>query len=258
MLGSSIRIGSHNNKLLNNIITNKDYCFIELNDTKTTKYLTSFICIRMGNTLIFKDINKSLNENILSNTKLLEIIKLIASILISESKKSSYPIANVITSKTSLFNDDYKTINIQITENNDYLNNVIDSSNCLILATNSPNDSISINTSNEEIPTYLPARREIRKINNKKILLKYINRVAGIKQILEGVDYRLLKEKNIESEVLFALINDEWYIYVDENYNIYSDCIELDERAKNEFLEELSKVDTIVNNLKEDEEKWIA
>ena len=45
---------------------------------------------------------------------------------------------------------------------------------------------------------------------------------------------------------------------VDENYNIYSDCIELDERAKNEFLEELSKVETIVNNLKEDEEKWIA
>ena len=257
--GTCLRIGGQGENLFHNAITNKDCCHIKFEDSITGEYLSGITCFRIGNTLLFNEAREILNKDILSEADFIKAIRTIARTLIANSKKSSYPIENVIISKTGLLRNYPKSVDLNIGENGETINRIynnINPSNCIVLATSSPNEFAPLNFNNEGLPSYLPARRIPKQVTEKEKLMSYVNRIESVKDLLNGVDYRLLKGKVIKQDLYYALVNDEWYIYIDTEGNIFSNCIEADERAVKEYREELQKVEEKVEEMKEGADKW--
>ena len=77
-----------------------------------------------------------------------------------------------------------------------------------------------------------------------------INRIIAIKQLLDGVPYEAVSRIEFPNGILYGVVSDDWYIYVDRNKNIKYDCLNVDPHAK----EELSKYTIIVEELLQNNE----
>ena len=52
--------------------------------------------------------------------------------------------------------------------------------------------------------------------------------------------------------LIYAIVSEDWYIYVDENGNIIKDFIDIDPRAKEELAQALLEVENKLSNIQEE------
>lgn len=170
------------------------------------------------------------------------------------SKNSSCPIENVVIARQYAMND------VDLKEENLYVPNIKEglgdnfhsdvSSFCVVLATTAINDKfIPVNLDNSKIEMYKPAREVVEEITDPQKAENLINRVRLIKNKLETDTYEYM---NIipNSDIIYCMANQDWYLYVDSNLDIYGEYIDLDERAIVEYNNAKIKLEKLVEEEK--------
>ena len=256
--GACMRLGGVGENLFYYALKNKNGFHIKFSDPKTGNYISRITGFRRGNTVFLNELRLSGNTNY-SNKELIIALRKYANNLIELSKDSSFPIENVIASnKEALRNEPTIDLHIDdINENSDFVYNDINPNSCVVLATTAKEQSFApLNFDQNNLPIYQPIRREKRIIKTKKELSEYVNRIESVKAILNGVDYRTLSYFYHNDDFIYAIANDEWYIYVDIDGVVHKNCLSTDKRAQEEFVRELEKVENKEYDTKEEDEKW--
>jgi hypothetical protein len=250
--GACMRIGGVGESLFQFAIANPNGFHIGFEDANNGKYISRVTGFRNGNTVFLNELRNSCDPDAYTDEEIIEACKKAGEQLIELSKDSTCPIENVVVHRA------YATTNMK--ERNTQLNvkNIkeglpsfyTDVNSCpIILATTAKNGKFTpVDLKNDLVPSYLPARenpgiyKEEAQANNK------INRVASIKRLLDGENYEYIAPLEFENGLIYAILSDDWYIYVDEHGNIHKDCIDIDPRAKEELAEYLIKLETELNN----------
>ncbi len=75
-----------------------------------------------------------------------------------------------------------------------------------------------------------------------------INRVVAMHQILRGIPYEEISRLEFQKGLLYGIVSDDWYIYVDRNKEITYNCLNVDERAKEELAKYVLVVEELLQN----------
>ena len=64
-----------------------------------------------------------------------------------------------------------------------------------------------------------------------------INKVHTIKQLIDGknVEDDEIDVLDFKDGISFCITNDEWYLFLNNNSELFGECIDIDKRAKEEF-----------------------
>ena len=100
---------------------------------------------------------------------------------------------------------------------------------------------------------YLPAREVVEQITDAKIASQRINRVNLVKKCLENeyIDNEYIIPLY---DVVYCLANQDWYIYIDSEYNIHEQLIVYDKRALIEFAQAKMKIESLISETKNQNE----
>lgn len=246
--GACMRIGGVGETLFQFAINNPNGFHIRFEDPETGKYISRVTGFRNGNTVFLNELRHSCDYDNYSDDNIIEACTKAAEMLIKLSKNSSCPIDNVVvhrayaTTKMSKKNVRLNVKNVKEGLPHFYtdVNN-----NAIVLATTSQNaDFVPVNTDKSNVPEYLPARETPIIYTNLAKASNKIIRIASIKRMLDGENYEFIEPLEFENGLTYAIVNDDWYIYIDEHGNIYKDCITIDPRAKEELAEYLIKLET--------------
>lgn len=253
--GACMRIGGEGEDLYNFCLDNPNGFHIRFADPKTGKYISRVSGFRNGNTLFLNQLRKSCEPNLFPNSDLIKICQKVARLLIEKSKNSTCPIENVVISKMeALKNTDMKEVDLGVNNIKEGLPGKIYSdikTSAVVLATTSnETDFVPINFDKSNIEIYLPSRDSILRTNDKKQAYDYINRIHFIKAKLDGEMYQYLKPLEI-NELIYCISNQDWYIYVTEDLLIHEEIIDIDSRAKIEYLEAKKEIEKFINLKKE-------
>ena len=127
----------------------------------------------------------------------------------------------------------------------------------IVLATSSKNkELVPIKFDKTKVPIYKTCRAKPQIIMNMKESINKINRVASIKTLIEyGFEkYENLGQILFDNGIICSIVSDDWYIYVDNDKDIYYDYINIDERAKSELEQYLEMIDELINKIDEKKE----
>lgn len=248
--GACMRIGGAGETLFNFCLENENGFHIVFEDPETHEYISRVSGFRNGNSVFLNQLRESLNEDKYSNQDLINFSKVIAKKLIEYSSDSSYRIDNVfITKDYALKKSRENLIELNTDDIKEGLPKFYSDINkkAVVLATTDKIDEYApINFSKLNIPKYKPLRAKIREIEGPTSLT-YINRVVGIKELLKNIPIEELSEPII-NDIKYAYVSDDWYVYINEKGEIYSDYIDIDSRAKIELDE---YTDLLKNKFKE-------
>ena len=245
--GACMRIGGAGESLFNFCILDPNGFHIRFEDPETHKYISRVSGFRNGNTVFLNELRNSCIEDKYTDFDVVQICKIVAQQLIEKSKKSACPIENVVISDEYAM-EDFKddVIPFNITSNKVGLPEFysdIKTSGIVLATTAQDTPLVPINFDKSKVPVYRPVRSKKREMEKGNKLISAINRVASVISIIEGNDYEDLDALvTSESDIIYGVVNDDWYIYVDSNNNIYGDYIEIDPRCKQEFEQELEAV----------------
>lgn len=249
--GACMRIGGVGESLFYFCLKNQNGFHIRFEDPKTGKYISRVSGFRNGNTVFLNELRYSCDQELYSNADVVAACRKAAELLIEQSKHSSTPIDNVVIHRA------YATSNIpdkdvvldktNIKEGIPHFYSDVDN-NVIVLATNAKDkDFVPLNFDKSKIPSYLPARNQPLISNDIQAVTSQIIRVDTIKRILNGENYEYISPLEFKNGLTYAIVNDDWYIYIDEEGIIHSDVIDRDPRAKEELAEYLIKLETELN-----------
>ena len=248
-LGSCMRIAGVGETLYDFIFENG--FTIEFINPKTSDYISSISGFRgieeNKNTVFFNESRHSLFKEQCSNLELIEIYKKVAQLLIEKSRESKCPIDNVVIPRTRIMEeveDDRITLDIKNVKKGlpDFYTDVTPLVH--VLATTSPTEKFVETTDNtNEIPTYTPARELVVEGNDKKIIEK-INRIHIINKIFNNENFRYTTP--ITTKIIYGIVGEDWYVFIDENKQIESEMINRDIRAQEEFKNALELINNYI------------
>lgn len=246
--GACMRIGGVGDTLFNFAINNPNGFHIRFEDPDTGKYISRVTGFRNGNTVFLNELRNSCDPSLYTDEQVIEACKIAAEMLIELSKDSTCPIENVVVHRA------YATTGME--EKNVQLNvrNIKEglpafytdvNSNTIVLATTAKTGKFTlVNLDKTKVPEYPPAR-EIPKVYKESTKATgKITRVASIKKLLNGENYEYISPIEFENGLIYAIVSEDWYIYVDELGQIHQDCIDIDPRAKEELAEYMIKLET--------------
>ena len=249
--GSCMRIGGAGDTLFDFVLSDKNGFHIRFENPDTGEFISRVSGFRNGNTVFLNELRCSCNPEEYSNQDIVNFCKETANMLVNQSSESECPIENVV------LHNDYATKNLSLKE--EYLN--IDDNRtglknfycdikdkAIILAsTEIPFAKVNFDKSN--VPNYLPAREACYKSTDSKKLRIIINRVHAIKYALKGINYEYIAPIDFKKEIQYGIANQDFYIFIDVDGNIYEEIIDIDQRA----LLELEEARKIIYDIKKQE-----
>ena len=264
--GACMRVGGAGEGLFLKCLTDKNWFHIRFEDPNTHEYISRVSGFRNGNTVYLNQLRDSSDDSKYSNSDLQEFITIYAKTLIEDTKNSKYPIENVFINTNyamkgysheeyngkvyTLGNDIKNDYNLEDVE--DYrLRDSMDiwtdvSSSSIILATTDEGKKtkdgyVNIKNGVKNTDVYDVVRDKIYGIYSDEDVLSHrfitcdnerlmevINRVHGMKEKLMGKNYKYEIEDIISDdvEIIDGYGSSDFYVYIDSNYKIHSDCIE--------------------------------
>lgn len=259
--GSCMRIGGVGETLFDFCLHNKNGFHIRFEDPETHEYISRVSGFRNGNTVFLNELRNSCNLKKYSNLEVVNACKEVAKLLIELSKNSTCPIDNVVITNTyAMTSSNESEINLGIDNNKKGLPLFYSDIDCqgIVLATTAKDSEIvPINFDKTNVPVYKPCRAKPQIIINTKESVSKINRVASIKTLIESnseFSYEELEQMTFNNGIICSVVTDDWYIYVDNNKEIYYDYIDIDERAKIELKQYLEIIDELINSVVEKKE----
>ena len=246
--GACMRIGGVGSSLYDFCLKDPNGFHIRFEDPDTHEYISRVSGFRNGNTVFLNELRFSCLQTY-SNENVAEACRIAAKKIIELSADSSCPIENVVITKKYAIrelNDEVEYLGI--TNNKEGLKNFYSdiANNGVVLATSQPDGSlVPIDFDKSKVPFYPTARSKPRFLYCSNDLLSRINRVASIKKLLDGISYTELNNITFDEGIIYGIVSDDWYIYLDYNFNIHQDYISVDERAK----EELAKYRVILEEM---------
>lgn len=235
--GSCMRIGGVGESLFNFCLTNKNGFHIRF-ESLDGVYVSRVSGFRNGNSVFLNELRYSCAD-VYSNDDVVNACHIASKLLIDMSNESQSPINNVF------LHNAYATKESDLTITTLNISNIKEglpkfytdiSKDVIVMATSEKEKKYAtINLDKTYVPSYLPAREKSHIGISTKELLGYINRVFTIKKLLSGCDYQYIESYVPEAKIIYGIANQDWYIYIDENDNVYEDLIDIDKRAKEEL-----------------------
>ena len=107
---------------------------------------------------------------------------------------------------------------------------------------------------NQNVQKYLTCRDKIIEIYDREKMIEVANRVHSIKLSIENNSIENIDIIEIDDNFVYGICNNDWYIYVDKNNNIYHEIISIDKRAVEEYNMALMVIQEkfLINNERED------
>ena len=251
--GSCMRVGGAGFSLYNFCLENPYGFHIRFEDLKTGEYISRVSGFRNGNTIFLNELRYSCNPNLYSNKDIVLACYKVANLLIEKSKDSSLPIDNVVISHEYAMKEVEAQIEYLGVDNikkglGSFYTDV--NSNCVVLATNCKDLPFKpLYLDNTNVPTYLTCREKVKESFDVKSAIFNINRIHLINKRLKN-EKNDFEEPIIIDNLIYAIYNQDWYIYVDSDLKIHEERIEIDERSKEELLVARKKVLVFVNSKK--------
>ncbi len=245
--GACMRIGGVGESLFEFALDNPNGFHIRFEDPKTNEYISRVTGFRNGNTVFLNELRESCNKDNYSNEDVVEACKKAAEMLIELSKDSSCPIENVVVHR-AYATEQMKSpmVNLGVKDIKEGLPKFYTDvgSSAIILATTGKQGKFTpLNFDKSNVPTYMPAREKAKVAKSLQEASNRINRVNSVKRLLSGENYEYIEPYQFPNGLIYAIVSDDWYIYVDENGNIIKDIIDIDPRAKEELAEALIEVE---------------
>ena len=249
--GACMRIGGVGNSLFDFCLKDPNGFHIRFEDPDTHEYISRVSGFRNGNTVFLNELRYSCLQTY-SNENVVEACRIAAKKLIELSANSSCPIENVVITRTyAMARANDKVEYLGITNNKEGLQNFYSdiANNGIVLATSAKESPlVPIDFDKSKIPQYPTARSKPRFLDFSNELLSRINRVASIKKLLSGISYTELNNITFDEGIIYGIVSDDWYIYIDYNYNLHEDYIPIDERAKEELIKYRVILEEMINN----------
>ena len=236
--GSCMRIGSPGESLYDFCLTNEFGFHIRFENPETGEYISRVSGFRNGNSVFLNELRHPNKKSNYDDYDLVEACEYIGRKLIDLTYTSSCPIENVFVhnsyaaENTLLPLEKFEVTNIK--EGLEYFYTDIQESGLVLASTQIPHTPINLDNSN--VLYYKPAREEIIESHNINELQSIINRVHIIQSTLRGENYEYVEPIYFTEGLIYGMANQDWYIYIDENFEIHEDIIPNDTRA----LEELN------------------
>ena len=238
--GACMRIGGAGRTLYDFCLSNKCGFHIRF-EAENGEYISRVSGFRNGNTVFLNELRCSCNSEKYSDQDVVSACKEVSKKIIEMSKESEYPIDNVVIYKAYAMNsvpDEQINLGIAYEDNkkgfdkNFYSD--INNSGIILASTDKPFVPIKFET--EKLPEYLPARDIPYKGKGDDKLIEIINRVHGVKEVLDGKDYREVDEIiPLDEIILYGVANNDYYVYVNANGEVHTLLIDNDKRAIAEF-----------------------
>ena len=235
--GACMRIGGVGDSLFDFVLENKNGFHIRFEDPESGEFISRVSGFRNGNTVFLNELRYSCNPASYTNADVVEVCKKVAEMLVEKSKDSTCPIDNVVLHHA------YATEGLSVTETHfDITDNreglpvfYCDIKDKGIVLASNGEPFTKINFDKSQVPTYEPAREECYQMTDTNKLRILINRVHAIKYALNGISYEYIAPIDFEKGLYYGIANQDFYIYIDNEGNIFEEIINVDPRAQIEL-----------------------
>lgn len=235
--GACMRIGGVGDSLFNFVLENKNGFHIRFEDPESGEFISRVSGFRNGNTIFLNELRYSCNPANYSNADVVEACKKVAEMLVEKSKDSTCPIDNV------MLHHAYATEGLSVSETHfDITDNreglpvfYCDIKDKGIVLASNGEPFTKINFDKSQVPSYSPAREECYQMSDTNKLRILINRVHAIKYALSGISYEYIAPMEFEKGIYYGIANQDFYIYIDTEGNIFEEIINVDPRAQIEL-----------------------
>ncbi|MBR3660329.1 MAG: hypothetical protein IKN63_00300 [Bacilli bacterium] len=236
--GACMRIGGHAEKLFNFCLKNPNGFHLRFEDAETSEYVSRASGFRNGNTIVFNQLRSSLTDDYL-DSELVEAIRLVGQKLIRETKDSSYPIQNAIMdAQYAAIGLDTVNIGEQSVKGLFDVYSDIDVK-AVVVSSIAKDGIVPINFSQNNLPMYPVARDIPKKITDINQFIKLSSRISAIKKAIQFKSYDYIANLEFENGFIIGIVGDDFYCYLDSNYDIHEEYIEIDERGQVELAKAL-------------------
>jgi len=249
--GSCMRIGGAGDTLFEFILSDKNGFHIRFENPETGELISRVSGFRNGNTVFLNELRCSCNPDEYLDAEIFEFCKIVANKLIEKSNESTCRIENVVlhnayaTEKLGL-KEEYLNIEDNRIGLKNFYSDIKDKA--IILASiKTPFAKIDFDKS--KVPSYRPARELTYKSEDTIKLRSYINRVHAVNCALKGMNYKYIEPLEIKKDIYYGIANQDFYIFIDIDGNIFEEIIEIDDRA----LIELEEARRIIQSIREQE-----
>ena len=210
-----LRIGGAFAKLFNFCIENENGFHIRFSNPQTNTFVSRVSGIRNGNTLFLNELRESVDKTY-NNEEIIEALKIICRDIIEESKKSNYPIDNVvITSDYALSEHSDEEQDLKLNGNKlavyELPTNIdLNGTGIILVTSNQDNSLVPYKFDSENIPRYACQRDKIKIYKGSQATSRIIQ-LHMISSLLEGIP---LDKMNIEDKKDYELCisGEDWYI----------------------------------------------
>lgn len=239
--GACMRIGGAGSSLFAFCLENENGFHVRLTNPITNKFISRVSGFRNGNTVFLNQLRYSLDENV-TNSDLIEVIKLVAKELVELTKTSDYPIKNVVISGGYVMEGKEKTsLNVtDIKEGYGFFYSDVSSSNAIYLENN---DKIELGP--EKALKYEVSRKKIVCYENLSEINDEIQRFNLINGLLLGTSLgdTPLVQANYMENIQKLYVGEDFILALDHNDNIIIESIlERDEYFKEKARKEIDEI----------------
>ena len=253
--GACMRIGGVGSGLFDFCLENKAGFHIKFS-SESGEFVSRVSGFRVGNTLFLNELRDSCLEGF-NNQDVIEACQRIAKDIIEESKKSEYPIENVVISDEFALKGSKSFINLDVSLDKDGVKTPeyydVKPDKCVLLATsNSDNTREFVPFKDTPMPEYDVLRDKVQYMSDSDEIKSSINRIHMINEVLDGKELLELShfEEDEEKKYIDAFVGEDFYVAVDKDGNI-EDYIMPNtkdmERANKEVRESLNKLKNAIN-----------
>ena len=250
--GACMRIGGVGETLFNFCLNNPNGFHIRFEDPETHEYISRVSGFRNGNTVFLNELRYSCNAEKYEDLDVVAACRIAAKQLIELSQNSSCPIENVvIANQYAMLSSKEQIVSFNITDNKKGLPKFYSDvgNNGIVLATTAIDEPLArINFDKSNVPVYQPVRSKVLRMTGCGELVNRINRVASINALLHGANYEEIDSLQFEEGLVYGIVADDWYIYIDSNLSIHYDYLTVDPRAKEEFERHMVIIEEMIRN----------
>ena len=255
--GACMRIGSVGSELFDFCLENKAGFHIKFS-SESGEFVSRVSGFRVGNTLFLNELRDSCLEGF-NNQDVIEACHRIAKDIIEESKKSEYPIENVVISDEFALKGSKSFINLDVSLDKDGVKTPeyydVKPDKCVLLATsNSDNTREFVPFKDTPMPEYDVLRDKVQYMSDSDEIKSSINRIHMINEVLDGKELLELShfEEDEEKKYIDAFVGEDFYVAVDKDGEI--ECYVMPnskdmERANKEARESLSKLKNAISRI---------
>lgn len=219
--GACMRLGGFADSLFHFCLLDKNGFHIEFTDPDTHEFISRVSGFRNGNTVFLNQLRYSKNPAY-KNEDIIEAIKMVASDIIELSKKSDFPIDNVVISPDYAFSKTKEeVVDLKV---NDIHKGVKDfytdvSRHAIVLSTAaSEGKFVPLVLGTKRLPEYEPLRDRVRIYKGEEAVIK-INEMTALDDHLSGKPIEDIEIKEI-LDINTCYVGNDWYISISNDGQI--------------------------------------